>query len=78
MGACAGGQAQGAVAVMIRHVVGLVMVAASLSLTSGPGPARSSDGIIKIGVLNDESGPVPGGQRLCRGEKAKRPRGREC
>jgi Periplasmic binding protein len=42
---------------MSNHVVGLVVVAVVLTLTPGPAPAQISDGIVKIGVLNDEAGP---------------------
>src|SRR5205814_867912 len=38
-------------------IVGLVTLFTVLSLTVEQGDAQISDGIIKIGVLNDESGP---------------------
>jgi branched-chain amino acid transport system substrate-binding protein len=37
--------------------VGFVTLLTALSLTAGPAHAQISDGIVKIGVLNDESGP---------------------
>jgi branched-chain amino acid transport system substrate-binding protein len=40
------------------QLVGFVTLLTALSLATGHADAQISDGIVKIGVLNDDSGPL--------------------